>query len=192
MTPMALGLVEPLVGEQAEQVLGVARLVAGVGEADVALPAGPGVIAGRAAAAGVAEAARRVVDDQVALLGVVVVVVVVDLRAVALAGPAGSTRNLSCCRRTRAASRSSGTGRCPSAGRVTSTSSGTPSHEGTRPARSEVGQKRTPFCAVQAWPKGVGLGGAGGRGKEKTGQRNRKRDCSVPHVHGPAPHCLTA
>ena len=60
MTPMSLRLGDPLVGQQPEQVLGVAGLVAGVGEADVALPAGPGVVAARAAAAGVAEPARGV------------------------------------------------------------------------------------------------------------------------------------
>jgi hypothetical protein len=42
-----------------------------------------------------------------------------------------------------------GKGPSPVGGSVTSTSSGTPSQLGTRCASSEVGQKRTPFWAVQ-------------------------------------------
>src|SRR6478752_9035665 len=48
-----------------------------------------------------------------------------------------------------------GNGPLPLSGRVTSTSSGTPSKEGTREAESTVGQKRTPFSAVQGWPNGA-------------------------------------
>ena len=74
---------DPLVGEPAQQVLGVPGLEASVREADVALRAGTrGSAAG--SAAGVAEAARRVVQDGVAELGVVVVVVVEGGGAVAL------------------------------------------------------------------------------------------------------------
>src|SRR3954453_16933931 len=48
-----------------------------------------------------------------------------------------------------------GKGPLPFSGRVTSTSSGTPSKEGTREARSAVGQKRTPFWAMQPVPSGA-------------------------------------
>src|SRR5215210_7253849 len=49
-----------------------------------------------------------------------------------------------------------GNGRLPVAGSVTSTSIGVPSHEGTRWARSAVGQNCTPARGAQAWPNGAG------------------------------------
>src|SRR4051794_17481030 len=49
-----------------------------------------------------------------------------------------------------------GKGPSPVAGSVTSTSIGVPSKLAGRDARSGVGQKRTPFWGVQAWPKGAG------------------------------------
>ena len=49
-----------------------------------------------------------------------------------------------------------GNGPSPLGGSVTSTSIGTPSKLGTRSASLAVGQKSTPFCGVQAWPKGLG------------------------------------
>src|SRR3954471_3092615 len=55
-----------------------------------------------------------------------------------------------------------GNGPSPVAGRVTSTSSGTPSKLATRDARSGVGQNRTPSCGVQAWPNGAGAAWAAG------------------------------
>src|SRR5262249_41359268 len=48
-----------------------------------------------------------------------------------------------------------GKGPDPVAGRVTSTSIGIPSNVGTRWAAFVVGQNRTPFWAVHAWPNGV-------------------------------------
>src|SRR5215469_12694642 len=55
-----------------------------------------------------------------------------------------------------------GNGPLPFSGRVTSTSSGVPSKEGTREERLGVGQKRTPFSAVQAWPNGAEVDPAAG------------------------------
>src|SRR3979411_211889 len=48
-----------------------------------------------------------------------------------------------------------GKGTLPLGGRVTSTSSGTPSNDGMRWARVIVGQNRTPFWSVQEWPNGA-------------------------------------
>jgi hypothetical protein len=53
-----------------------------------------------------------------------------------------------------------GKGPSPLGGSVTSTSSGTPSNVGTRCCRVSVGQKRTPFCALQACPNGAGSAAA--------------------------------
>src|SRR6266851_7250412 len=53
-----------------------------------------------------------------------------------------------------------GKGPSPDAGSVTSASSGTLSNVGTRWASVSVGQKRTPFCALQACPRGVGAAAA--------------------------------
>src|SRR4051794_5254968 len=72
-----------------------------------------------------------------------------------------------------------GNGPSPVAGRVTSTSSGTPSKLATRDARSGVGQNRTPSCGAQAWPNGAGAGGAGGGGgRDAAGAQSavRRRD----------------
>src|SRR4051795_1830426 len=53
-------------------------------------------------------------------------------------------------------SRIVGKGPSPVAGSVTSTSIGVPSKLVGRVARSDVGQKRTSFCGVHAWPNGAG------------------------------------
>src|SRR6202011_5273998 len=53
-----------------------------------------------------------------------------------------------------------GNGPSPIAGSVTSASRGTLSKEGTRWVSVSVGQKRTPFGALQACPNGAGAAAA--------------------------------
>src|SRR6202023_3900637 len=57
-----------------------------------------------------------------------------------------------------------GKGTAPLAGSVTSASSGTVSKLATRWPSVSVGQKRTPFCALQACPNGAGSAPAKGGG----------------------------
>ena len=143
-----LGLDQVLVGQQAGQVLGVAGLVAGVGQVDPALRAAGrvGRAARRGRAARLAEAASGVVEDGVAPVGP-------GLRC----DPRRDFEPPHPCSWT-----TSGNGPSPVAGRVTLTSSGTPSWESTRLFTSP-GQKRTPSCGGAGQPERRGRGLRGGR-----------------------------
>ena len=135
-------------------------------------------------AARVAPAARGVVDDRVAVLRVVDVVVVEGF--VAVAGRRCSTRTSVLLPPQPCSITIVGNGPLPVAGSVTSTSSGTPSKDGTRWASVPVGQKRTPFCGFAGMPE------RSQRGPRRAGASER-RSCDrqrAPHhsCDGPDPH----
>ena len=189
MTPMRLRLGELFVGEQAEQVLRVARLVALVGQADPAFVAA-GVFARGGRAARVAPAARGVVEHGVAVLGVVDVVVVE--RLVAVAGWAMLDSNEVLLPSQPWIITIVGNGPVPLAGSVTSASSGTPSNVGTRCASVSVGQKRTPFSALHACPNGAGSPAGFAFAAATPGNCEHRRDEQrQQHPHAPqipSPH----